>query len=1058
MNLIVAALRRPITVMVAVLAVTFFSVLAISKMPIDIFPKLGLPTIYVAQPYGGLSPDQMEGFISSYYEYHFLYVTGIKYVESKSIQGVSLIKLQFHPGTDMDQAIAEVIAYVNRARAFMPPNTVSPFVVRFDAGSVPVGQLVFSSDSRSLSEIQDLALFKVRPMFASLQGVSAPPPFGGNQRTVVIRVDPERLRSYHLSLQDVVKAVAKGNYISPAGNVRIGDLNYLTPTNAVVENIQDLNKIPLKTGAGPTVFIRDFAKVENAADITTGYALINGKRAVYIPVTKRSDASTWDVVQRIKQALPSMQSAIPADIKISYEFDQSGYVINSLKNLLAEGALGAILTGLMVLLFLGDKRSALIVVLTIPFALLSAMVALSLTGQTINIMTLGGLALSVGILVDEATVTMENIHRHLEMKKPKGKAISDACREIAFPKLLILLSILSMFVPALFMSGVPQAMFFPLSIAVGFAMIASFLLSQTFVPVIANWILKEADERKDQRTEKHSRFSFDQFKQKYERVLDRLFKIAGTAIVIYLLSFFFILGLSFYFIGSEIFPRVDTGQFQMRIRTKTGTRIERTEEATIKALQTLETMVGKNNIDISSAFIGVQPSSYPINTIYLWTSGPQEAVLLVKLKKGSGFHLEDLKEKIRAEFRKKIPGITISFEPADLVDRVMSLGSNTPIDIAVYGKSFPDSRKFAERIKSKLLEIPYLRDIQYGIPLEYPSIKIDIDRERAGQLGLTVEDISNSITEATSSSRFTQPVYWLDSKTGTAYQVQVEVPPSLIKSAGDIENVELKSFGDIPIALRDVAVISHVSSPAETDRYNMQRMINVIANIHGEDLGKATKEINAAIASLGKIPEGMQVSIRGKSDLLKETHSELQSGLFIAVVVIFLLLTANFQSFKLSFAVLSTLPAVLAGSLFFLLITGKTLDIQSFMGIIMALGVSIANAILFATYAEKSRKASGDAEKAGRDAADKRFRPILMTALAMIAGMLPMASGIGEGGAQIAPLGIAVIGGLLFSTFSTLLILPLIYSRVQKTIKRNAVSLDPEDPESIYQNKEPTIL
>jgi multidrug efflux pump subunit AcrB len=517
-----------------------------------------------------------------------------------------------------------------------------------------------------------------------------------------------------------------------------------------------------------------------------------------------------------------------------------------------------------------------------------------------------------------------------------------------------------------------------------------------------------------------------------------------------LITSFLILGLAFYFLGSEIFPKVDTGQFQVRIRTKTGTRIERTEDATIKALHVLESIVGKDNISISSAFVGIQPSSYPINTIYLWTSGPQEAVLLVKLTQESGYHLDDLRERIRSEFRKQIPEITISFEPADLVDRVMSLGSNTPIDIAVYGKSFPESRKFAEKVKDKLNEIPYLRDIQFGMPLEYPTIKIDIDRERSGQMGLTVRDVSNSLVEATSSSRFTEPNYWLDSKTGTSYQVQVEVPPSLIKSLGDVENVELKSSNEVPIALRDVAIISHITTPGETDRYNMQRMINVTANIQGEDLGKATSEINKAIASLGKTPEGMQVAVRGKSDLLHETHSELQVGLLIAIVVIFLLLTANFQSFKLSFAVLSTLPAVLAGSLFLLWITGKTLDIQSFMGIIMSLGVSIANAILYTTYAEKSRKELKDAEKASREASDKRLRPILMTALAMIAGMIPMASGIGEGGEQIAPLGIAVIGGLLFSTFSTLLILPLVYTSIQKRVKSDAISLDPRDPESKY--------
>src|SRR5882757_10052695 len=490
MKLIISALRHPITILVSVIAIVFFSWLAIRNSKIDIFPKLGLPTVYVAQPYGGLSPDQMEGFITSYYEYHFLYITGVKYVDSKSTQGAALIKIEFNEGTDMSQAMAEVVGYVNRARAFMPPGTVPPFITRFDAGSVAVGQLVFSSDNRSLGEISDLALFRVRPLFSTLPGVSAPPPFGGNQKTVVVTVDPQKLQGYHLSPDQVVQSLVKFNSITPAGNVNIGDTTWLTPQNSVIEDVQDLQKVPLQLGSGPAVYLRDIASVNLGADITTGYALINGKRSVYIPVTKRADASTWDVVQRVKAALPDMQAAIPGDIKVSYEFDQSGYVINSLKSLLFEGGLGALLTGLVVLLFLRDIRSGLIVMMTIPLALLSAVTALYLCGQTINIMTLGGLALSVGILVDESTVTIENIHRHQEMGKRKARAIADACKEIAAPKLLILLSILAVFVPALFMNGIPKAMFLPLSLAVGFAMIASFLLSQTFVPVVSNWLMK----------------------------------------------------------------------------------------------------------------------------------------------------------------------------------------------------------------------------------------------------------------------------------------------------------------------------------------------------------------------------------------------------------------------------------------------------------------------------------------------------------------------------------------------------------------------------------------
>ena len=525
MNLIKGALQKPVTIIVSVLAILFFSFITLQKMKIDIFPKMGLPTIYVAQPYGGLSPEQMEGFVTSYYEYHFLYVTGIKYVESKSIQGAAIIKIVFQEGTDMSQAMGEVVGYVNRSRAFMPPGTVPPFITRFDAGSIPVGQLVFTSSTKTLGEIQDLALFKVRPMFSTLPGVSAPPPFGGNQKTVIIKINPDRIRDYHLSPDDVVQALAKSNTISPAGNLRIGDETMIIPQNSVVENIKELENIPLSIGSGPAVYVKDIANVELGADITTGYALINGKRSVYIPVTKRADAATWDVIKRVKAALPDMQAAVPDDIKVSYEFDQSGYVSKSIRNLIFEGLLGALLTGLMVFLFLGNLRSSLIVLFTIPMALLSAVICLGAFGQTINIMTLGGLALAIGILVDEATVTIENIHSQLEKGKPKPRAILDACLEITFPKLLILFCILAVCVPSFFMTGIPAALFVPLSLAVGFAMIASFILSQTLVPVLANWILKDK-----MNTGGHEKFN--RFKERYKLVTaDKWFsKMAGSGI------------------------------------------------------------------------------------------------------------------------------------------------------------------------------------------------------------------------------------------------------------------------------------------------------------------------------------------------------------------------------------------------------------------------------------------------------------------------------------------------------------------------------------------------
>lgn len=1038
MNLLQGALRKPITVLVAVLAIVFFSVMAVRNMKIDIFPTLGLPTIYVAQPYGGLSPEQMEGLITSYYEYHFLYVTGIKFVESRSIQGASIIKVQFQEGTDMAQAMAEIVGYVNRSRAFMPPGTVPPFITRFDAGSVPVGQLVFTSETRSLSEIQDLALFRVRPMFATLPGVSAPPPFGGNQKTVIIKVDPDKLKNYHLSPDQVVQSLAKANTITPAGNVRIGDETFLTPQNTIVENINELANIPLTLGAGPAVYVRDIAQVQLGADVTTSYALVNGKRSIYIPVTKRSTASTWDVVKNVKAALPDMQAAVPEDIKVTYEFDQSGYVINSLTSLLFEGGLGALLTGLMVLLFLGDRRSALIVILTIPLALLTGVTFLFLAGQTINIMTLGGLALSVGILVDQATVTIENIHQHLERGESKPKAILNACREIGVPLLLILFSILAVFTPSLFMSGVPKGMFLPLSLSVGFSMIASFFLALTFVPVMANWILKDTFEQ-------HASGRFDKFRTKYLNHLDRLTKSSGLAISSYLvISFALLIGL-YLLIGTEIFPKVDAGQAQVRMRLPDGTRLERTEEATQKLLS-LADSVSQGNIEITSAFVGMQPSSYPINTVYLWTSGPHEAVIKINLKKGSGIGIEEFKEKFRAEVQRKIPQASLSFEPGDLVDLVLNLGSSNPIEIAITGRNQNQTRVLAEKLEKKLKQVSFLRDVQIATPLDYPSIKIDIDRVKAGQLGLTVDQISKSTVAATSSSRFTQPNYWLDKNTGTAYQVQVEYPQFTMNSTEDIEMIPVSS--DPPVYLRDVARWKKTSSPGEYDRLNQQRFITLTANIHEQDLGKAVSEVNNAVSSLGQLPQGIKVIVRGQAELLNETMNELQSGLIIAIVVIFLMLAVNFQSFRLSLVTLSIIPAVVGGSLFLLLITGKTLNIQSYMGTIMAVGVAIANAILFITNAEQHHKQGSS--NAYREGAFNRLRPILMTGCAMIAGMIPMSLGLGEGGDQVAPLGIAVVGGLLFSLVSTLLILPLIYQRVQGNKIHTSASLDPDDKESRY--------
>src|SRR5262245_16686543 len=546
MWLVLAAMRRPITVVVAIIAVGLASLMAIRQMKVDIFPKLGAPAIYVAQPYGGMDPSQMEGYLTYYYEYHFLYITGIEHVESKNIQGIALMKLVFHPETDMSQAMAEVVGYVNRARAFMPTGAVPPFIMRYDAGSLPVAQLVFSSETRTPGEMQDIALNRVRPIFATLPGVSAPPPFGGSQRTIVVRVDPDRLRQYRLSPEEVVLAVNRSSTVVPSGNVRTGDLIRIASTNATLGgNIQELLDAPMRIGNGPTVYLRDVGTITDTTDIIVGYAHVNGKRTVYIPVTKRADASTLDVVRNVRRALPAMRNVAPDDVKIDLVFDQSRYVVSALNGLVGEALLGALLTGLMVLVFLRDLRSSLIVVLTIPVSLLSAVIALWWTGQTINIMTLGGLALAVGVLVDEATVEIENIHTHFAAGMPRARAVIEACRRTITPRLLSMLCVLAVFLPALFMTGVGKQLFIPLALAVGFAMLASYLISSTVVPVLSTWLLRGGHQEPA---------FFERVRTQYRTGLEAMHGLRWVVVGVYLVVASLVIVLLLPRIGSEIFP------------------------------------------------------------------------------------------------------------------------------------------------------------------------------------------------------------------------------------------------------------------------------------------------------------------------------------------------------------------------------------------------------------------------------------------------------------------------------------------------------------------------
>jgi multidrug efflux pump subunit AcrB len=854
-----------------------------------------------------------------------------------------------------------------------------------------------------------------------------------------------------MSPDEIVKAVAQGNTISPSGNLLVGDSYPIVSTNSVVRDPQALLTIPIRLGDSP-VYVRDVGTVTDAADAPAGYALANGRRAVYILATKRADASTMSVISNIKRAIPEMQRVLPPDIKVSFEFDQSPSVTRAVESVVVEGALGAVLVGLAVLVFLRDWRSAVVVVLNIPLAICFSILALWLTGETINVMTLGGLALAIGILVDEATVEVENIHAWMARTESVPLAVRLGNLQTAVPRFLAMVCILAVFIPAFFMQGAAQRLFAPLALAVGFAMIGSYILSSTFVPVVSVWLLRQTGHRDDEAS------WFGRFRRGYAWLVSKLVAVRWLVVATYAAA---VCGAIAWFgprLGREIFPLVDAGQFRLRIRAPDGTQIVRTERYALDVLELVKREVGEENVALTLGYVGMIHSNFPVNAVYQWSRGPEEAILYVDLHEHGGIGVEDLKERLRAKLAATLPELRVSFEPSDIVNEVMSFGSPTPIEIAVSGPNLGDSRRHAEAIRAELAAISALRDLQFGQSLDYPTIRVEIDREKAGLSGLTQGDVSRALTMATSSSRFVMPNYWADPKSGIAYQVQVEVPRQVLRtpddrvqtltSADDLARLPVNHSGAGQVLVRDVATLAPGTMPGQFDRYNMKRQITITATIHGEDLGSVARQVQAAIDRAGPPPQGVTTEIRGQIVPLGEMLSGLSVGLAVAILVVFLVLTANFQSVRLALATLSTVPAVIAGVLAMLFVTGTTLNIQSFVGSIMAIGVAMANAILLVTFAEQVRREGQPPREAAVTGAASRLRAVLMTSAAMIAGMLPMAFGLGEAGQQNAPLGRAVIGGLSAATVATLFILPGIFAIMQRRAAVASASLDPTDPHS----------
>jgi multidrug efflux pump subunit AcrB len=1084
-------MRAPITTLMVIVALIGGGFLAYQRMRVDIFPAMNVPKIYVFLDYVGMSPDQVEGFIVNQLELYFQYVDGIQDINTRNIQQVALCELSFFPGTDMGQAMAQVVAMSDRAMSWMPKGTLPPMIMRMDAGSVPVGYLVFESKTVSLGDMGDLAQNIVRPLVQKyVPGTVAISPFGPNMRSIVVNVDPHKLRKYNVTPLDVSEALAKGHNIIPAGNIYVRDSMPQVNNNATLVDHKRIGDIPLKLGQN--VYLRDVAAIQDDTDITYGYALVNGKTSVFLPIIKKDTGSTLDVVadvrknmqmfrdatnstmkerrkQRLSQQSKSSSAAVANDrdeVKVTFEFDESPTVVAAVESVATEGAIGAGLTGLMILLFLRDWRSVLVVVSNIPLALLGALVGLWLTGNTINIMSLGGMALAIGILVDMSTVTIENTHVQIERTANISTAVLRASHATAVPILLALLCILSVFVPAFIMQDPLRALFMPLTLAVGFAMISSYLLSSTFVPILCVYLLKHKGRHNEGKPG-----LFGRMLKVYGNIVTRFVHLRWGVVPIYLAGCALILGVLGLRLGTELFPKVDSGQFVLRFRPPPGSGYRLTREMGVKCLEMIETEAKSENIEITMGFVGQVAPNFGIDNMVLFMRGPDDGYLRVALHQDSGIQLDEFRERLRRLFPERvIPWMaqrlqkgglskkealaeadkcTFGFGPGDIVSSVMSFGSQSPIAVRLVGTDLRKVRQHAETILAGMKRIPQIRDVGFEQQLDYPTYEVEIDREKAGLSGATVDDVREALDMATTSTRFTNLNYWVDVKTGFDYLVQVEVAPQVLVRPEDIEILPVGTINPVVnLMIRDVATVRRGMRPGELDRDMSQRYLTLTANVEGEDMGRAARQVRQAIDAAGEAPRGVRVELMGQLPPMIEMFEALGIGLAVAVVVIFVLLTAYFQSLRLALISIGAVPGVLAGIAVILYFTNTTLNIESFMGSIMSLGVSVSNSVMMIAFMDEHWKAGKPSTESAILGASERLRPILMTACAMTVGMVPMALALERGSQMQAPLGLAVIGGLVMSTFATLLVLPSIFAVVIGKNEHRSPSIYPNDPDS----------
>ncbi len=1046
------ALRRPYTIAVMCMLLLLMGVLSMRRMQVDIFPSIDIPVVTVVWSYGGMTPEEMERRVVAVSERSMsTSVNGIERIESQSIQGIGILRVYFQPGTDIGAAIAQIASTSSTILRILPPGMTPPSIIQFNASNVPVVQLTARSDSLSEQQVYDHALNFIRLRLFTIPGLSTPGPFGGRGRQISVDIDPDKLAARGLSPADVVTAISSENVIVPAGVARLGARELPVLTNSNPSKVEDLRALPLKLVNGSPVYLRDVARVYDGFSDQTNIVRINGSRATYLAILKKADASTLAVVDAAKEILPVIKAAAPQGLELKFDFDQSQFVRGAISDVVKEAFIASVLVSLMILFFLGSGRSMLLVCTSIPLAIFAGIIGLKVSGQTMNIMTLGGLSLAIGMLVDDATVEVENIHRNQAMGKPLTVAILDGASQIAVPAIVATLAICIVFFPVVLLVGPAKYLFTPLAMAVVYSMLASYLLSRTLVPTLARMLLEHDHHDPAGRMGRFNAWrerGFGRFQDAYGRLLDKV--LHHRVFVLALASAFALVSTGLLLVlGRDFFPAVDVGLMKLHVRAPSGTRLEQTEVLVAQVEQAIRDAVPVRDLATVNSNIGV-PGPFNLSMIPSDNVTSADADVFVSLNHGHR-PTQAYMRSLREELPKRFPGVSFYFQPADIVSQVLNFGVPAPIDIQVEGNNLVANAEVARRIEASVRQVPGAVDVRLKQVVNGPGYRVNVDRVRAAQLGLNQQAVANGLLVSLSGNGQLAPSWFLDPVTGVNYTVAVKTPLARMASPGDLMSTPfslpggnaLLQAGNAPVGpaaqatfepLSNFASLQRISVPTEINHFTVQRVLDVMANVEGRDLGAVMADIQKQVKGLGQLPPGTRIRVRGQFEVMVEAFTNLGGGLVIAIVLVYLLMAVLYQSWLDPFIILFAVPGALVGILWMLAATGTTLNVESMMGAIMAVGIATSNSILLVSFANDVRVANPGmtALEAARAAGRTRLRPVLMTALAMILGMIPMALALGEAGSQNAPLGRAVIGGLLMATVVTLFIVPVVYSLFRK--------------------------